>query len=612
MPNKLIIVFLVVGIGIASCVAAVLGGIFPGKLEFERFLQQDERTNNSPEDPSAQKDPEKEPSEGAVDLGDTPGLVQTGAASNSTLSNGTSTIQLTLDSKAISIMSKIDSEMDALSNELGKSQPAFQQADFDLAMNSLEDARVKMSKIVGHQRQFLVVLEGSREELADSSSAAGNNTESAQDWRTFYGQAITTSRLHLTVFEDIIDMIDDLSDLTSESKQLLSLDTHDESDVAQLEEKYHDRFVATYQKDLSKLVNLQETEGKSNYNSSITAGTIDVIEKLNTLFNDDLKLLESLPEDENTTDFQSMYTSPEDLARLDELRQYALERINEDRESFGLLPVELGSNTAAQMHAEDVFKTGKISHWMTNGEKPYMTYTRTGGTGSVFQNVAVGGYPNYQSCLLDLSRDCKKFDPLESIDTLEYEMVYNDVECCDDGHKYNIVDVHHDHVSIGLAYNDYFLVIVQNFENNYIDLERPIFNDFDNQGTLVNITGDLSEDYRIFGITISYDELPTQSVYALNKDKDHYDSGELVAVVQPNNQPIHYDEQFYLEDDYSSIEAKTWIDGSNTFSIEFDLSEIKNDEGSGTKDGVYTILVWVEDPWNGDLFEAITYSVFVK
>ena len=62
-----------------------------------------------------------------------------------------------------------------------------------------------------------------------------------------------------------------------------------------------------------------------------------------------------------------------------ELIQYALKKINEDREKAGLSPVLLSNNEAAQAHAEDVLKTGTISHWMTNGEKPYMTYTRYGG-----------------------------------------------------------------------------------------------------------------------------------------------------------------------------------------------------------------------------------------
>ena len=74
------------------------------------------------------------------------------------------------------------------------------------------------------------------------------------------------------------------------------------------------------------------------------------------------------------------------------MRQYALAKINEDRAKFGLSAVLLSDNKAAQVHSEDVFKTKQISHWMTNGEKPYMTYSRYGGVGDVGQNVDVEGF----------------------------------------------------------------------------------------------------------------------------------------------------------------------------------------------------------------------------
>lgn len=119
---------------------------------------------------------------------------------------------------------------------------------------------------------------------------------------------------------------------------------------------------------------------------------------------------------------------------LDELRQHALQKINDDRAQFGLPPVQLSDNAAAQAHAEDVFMTRKISHWMTNGEKPYMTYTRYGGTGEVGQNVAVEGYSEADatSCRNGLAI-CKHTDPEKAIENAQYSMMYEDEECCDNG-----------------------------------------------------------------------------------------------------------------------------------------------------------------------------------
>src|SRR6185503_19005010 len=97
--------------------------------------------------------------------------------------------------------------------------------------------------------------------------------------------------------------------------------------------------------------------------------------------------------DMSVIDDDTVATPPPDPenSEISELRQYALDLINNDREEHDLPPVELSDNAAAQIHAQDVFETKVISHWMSNGEKPYMTYTRYGGTGDVGQNVGVSG-----------------------------------------------------------------------------------------------------------------------------------------------------------------------------------------------------------------------------
>ena len=59
----------------------------------------------------------------------------------------------------------------------------------------------------------------------------------------------------------------------------------------------------------------------------------------------------------------------------DNLKQYALKKINEDRLKFNLSPVELSKNEAAQIHAEELLKTKIVSHWTTDGMKPYMRYS---------------------------------------------------------------------------------------------------------------------------------------------------------------------------------------------------------------------------------------------
>lgn len=612
MTRKSSLAFIALGVG----VAAGIGGIFANSFEPERSQQHDDEMNDPALVPVEQSDAALELS-GAEEQADPSLSNKNGTQPESMDSAGSQMESVVLDDKTIGIMDKINLEMDLVIDKLSETERALERGDLDLSQGYIEDARVQMSKVIGQQRQLLIVLEGGN----GQPHLGGDTNQNQTDSQGSDDSPLRTSQVHLTILENIIDALVGISNMITESRQIWSQKEYLDKETAheqivELAEKYHDKVRAPVQIDLSILANLTEIKQDALI-SAINADAVTTLVKIKSLYEADLKSLESYVEDDNKSYSQSMYTSVEDLKRLKELRDYALDKINEDRKSFGQPPVRLGHNKASQIHAEDVFRTGKLSHWMTNGEKPYMTYSRLGGNDSVFQNVAIGGYSSYQICLSDPGNDCTRFSPYEIIDILEYEMIYNDVQCCDDGHKYNIVDPRHNLVSIGIAYNDYFLVIVQNFENDYVDLDYPLAGDVQDdtlRGTLVNMTGDVSHGYRVFGITINYDELPTRSVYDLNKNKNYYDAGEVIAAVQQKNAYIEYEKEFLVGDSYSVIEAMKWSEENHArFNIEFDLSDLKNDSGgSATKDGVYTISLWVQDQWEMGVFEAITYSVFVQ
>jgi uncharacterized protein YkwD len=280
----------------------------------------------------------------------------------------------------------------------------------------------------------------------------------------------------------------------------------------------------------------------------------------------------------------------------EELVQHVLNRINKDRADFGLLPVELSSNQAAQIHAEDVFGTRQISHWMTNGEKPYMTYTQYDGEGSVQQNVAIAGFSpeQYEQCVTNVLIKCEEIEPLSTIDQLQYEMMYNDKECCNDGHKDNILNPRHTHVSIGIVYDQYYLALVQNFENNYgLDVDVEDSSEIEISGTLLE--GQLDH------IAIYYDEMPTRAAYEQNKDLLSYSAGELVAVIVKPLPPGYYYESL---EGYDIIEADRWIEQSDSVNIGFDLADAV--EG----DGAYTLFALAKD--GEEVFDVTSYSVFVN
>jgi uncharacterized protein YkwD len=277
---------------------------------------------------------------------------------------------------------------------------------------------------------------------------------------------------------------------------------------------------------------------------------------------------------------------------LDQLRKYALEKINEDRKKYDLPPVELSDNQAAQIHAEDVLKTKQISHWMTNGEKPYMTYTRYGGTGSVGQNVALSGDEQYSKDCRSGFYLCVRMDPFREIENHEHGMMYDDA-ASNWGHRDNIIDKRHTHVSIGIAYDDYAFVMVQNFENNYVDFSEPIVTDDGKEE--VQLVGQIDPEFELYGILIYYDELPTASTYEKYKTQGYYEMGDMVAGVVPP------DGTYYPS--VKTIVASNWHERNGSIDIRFDLS--------AEKDGVYTIILWLQDD-KGEQFDATTYSVFVN
>jgi uncharacterized protein YkwD len=289
----------------------------------------------------------------------------------------------------------------------------------------------------------------------------------------------------------------------------------------------------------------------------------------------------------------SVTTQP--LPSLAQLKEYALKKINEDRANFTSPPLKLSNNSAAQAQAEEMLKTKTLSHWSYNGMKPYMLYTIMGGRAYMAQNVA-GSSPSNSSdttamCNGTVSLPCvvTANDLYRQIDISEYNLMYNDGDCCENLHRNNLVDPFHTDVSIGIAYDNYSFYIVQNFENNYIVFDRPITTD--NKTITMSgktVSGVLSQ------VLIYYDELPTHQLYLQNRDQPTYDPGEFVGGVVPDSSQYA---------DASTINATEWQSAGSTVYLSFDMSPLM------IKPGVYTIYAFFDDNSN-HRFVVTSYSVF--
>ena len=301
---------------------------------------------------------------------------------------------------------------------------------------------------------------------------------------------------------------------------------------------------------------------------------------------------------------------------VDSLKTYALSKINEDRQDFGKHPVNLSLNSAAQYQAENILSTKYMSHLTTKGEKPYMLYSELGGYGKLRQNIGFIGDPYLYGKCIGGEIDCKKINPLKTIDLLEDIMVYNDAHA-KWHHRYNILDIYTTHVSLGVAYDDYSFALVQNFENNYINFSNPIH--MKNGDKHVKVSGTLLNDTRFYGVEIYYDSLPTNSFYEQYKDPDKYQPGNLIATVKAatnvgfatgiSNSTLEKNSTVASLSNVVMIsplkESYSFSENKQAISLEFDILPLIKEK----KSGVYTIVVVLED-LNHNVFPGGAHSIF--
>ena len=129
-----------------------------------------------------------------------------------------------------------------------------------------------------------------------------------------------------------------------------------------------------------------------------------------------------------------------------------------ERERVGIPAVELGDNSAAQLHAESSLAGCYSSHWGNDGLKPYMRYSLAGsyqsngenGSGSDYCITAADGYSGLSSIRTEIK------------DTMAGWM-------SSPGHRRNILEKKHKKVNIGLAWDKYNIKGVQHFEGDYVE-----------------------------------------------------------------------------------------------------------------------------------------------
>ena len=259
------------------------------------------------------------------------------------------------------------------------------------------------------------------------------------------------------------------------------------------------------------------------------------------------------------------------------LASYALQRINADRAANGTGPVSLGYNQAVQQHADSMLYYGYFSHFDTQGYKPYMRYSLLGGRGADFENVAFISYSASHFTTTSAAE--------EAIRQLESSMVYNDSACCNNGHRYNILNPLHNVVSIGVAYSGTTLYFDEEFESDYINLNFTATPASAANPYYVTMTGTLIQPVATpTSIYIAFDSTPAPETTAqLDSGPHEYTPGTLVGGVLP---PAFFGRcaQFTTG---ITVCAGTWKISSSGVHITFSLRQIVASYGPG----VYTVYL---------------------
>ncbi|MDE1856806.1 MAG: CAP domain-containing protein [Candidatus Micrarchaeota archaeon] len=280
------------------------------------------------------------------------------------------------------------------------------------------------------------------------------------------------------------------------------------------------------------------------------------------------------------------------------LDNYMLGLINQDRNKYGLSNVTLSLEPSAQQHSQSMLQYGYFSHWDIFGMKPYMRYTLLGGTQGVSENVAYN-QSTEKSCIGQSCTVSGALNITEALKAMEYSMMYNDLACCNNGHRDNILDPHHNQVSIGIAYNGSTVYLTQDFVDNYINWTSgtPTF-----QNSRIYLKGTMLYGMNITQVEIGYE--PTVSTMTIGQldNTSHYGYPDTVAGVVSNSR--------YYYPNLTTITASAYNIAGTTFDIEFGLGNLTQKYGAGE----YTVLLFMQPlaASSSNPFVGASYTIFIN
>ncbi len=268
------------------------------------------------------------------------------------------------------------------------------------------------------------------------------------------------------------------------------------------------------------------------------------------------------------------------------LSRVALGLVNEDRTANGLGNVTLSAIPSGQQHADSMAYFGYLSHWDPQGYKPYMRYTMLGGSGGVDENAALDYCTESPANATQvIPTDCTLQTVESGLANAEWAMMNNDVQCCNNGHRDNILDPLHNRVSIGIAFNATTKAVYfdEDFEDAYTSFRTPLYS-----GGAVTLSGTTSRAIDVVEVAVYYDPYPQPlnvSQLGAPPYNDGYGAGTILGAAfspcsgllcPPNT-----------SDGTIAVYASAWSLAPGNFEIQFDPTRFF---ANGA--GVYTLYMF--------------------
>jgi hypothetical protein len=264
-------------------------------------------------------------------------------------------------------------------------------------------------------------------------------------------------------------------------------------------------------------------------------------------------------------------------------RERLLEMVNSERRQAGLNSLQLDDLACkvASEHALDMAKAEFLSHWGSDGLKPYQRYSLAGGTDAVQENVSSA-------------------DGIQSLTSTGVLMDLHDMHQAmieevppNNGHRKTILFPRHTHAGFGIAIQDRSVRLDELYLARYVKID-PLPRQATPKTTIV-LRGQLNPNHFLDGVEVFYEPLPSPPDIGWLRERRSY------GMPEPTDQllPRLPERLFYSDGSKGSIE----IDSSNRFHVLVHLSK---------QPGINTLMVWIKTGLPGIEFPAAQVCIRVE